>query len=509
MIVTKGATDVSVYYYIRQDASATSPGEPVTGLLFSDIETGGSASYVRQGAVRVDLTLITLASASATHADGGFILVDDTNMPGLYRCDYPDATFVTGVDVVTLQIVVEGTNNAVADPIFVQLTGADLQATTDLGLSNLDATVSSRMAEASIDTTGGTVDSVTLVATTTAVTNQVTADVTSISGDTPAADNLEADYDGTGFTKAASTIGTCTTNTDMRGTDDALLAANINLSSGVVESNLLQMGGVVQSATDLKDFADEGYDPATNKVQGVALVDTTTVNSDMRGTNSALLASDDGSGLVEAGGTGDQLTAIDLPNQTMDITGNITGNLSGSVGSVTAINTTGGAIDDVVLVATTTTNSDMRGTDSALLAVSAPTNFGDLAITVTTGLVSVGTNNDKTGYSISGSITTLDGLNNFDPGSDAVANVTLVATTTTNTDAITVADILTTQMTEAYAADGVAPTLTQSLFLIQQILTDFGITGTTLTVREIDGATTAATLTLDDDTNPTDLTRTT
>ncbi len=63
----------------------TSPGEPVTGLLFSDIETGGSASYARQGAARVDLTLITLASASAAHADGGFILVDDTNMPGLYR----------------------------------------------------------------------------------------------------------------------------------------------------------------------------------------------------------------------------------------------------------------------------------------------------------------------------------------------------------------------------------------------------------------------------------------
>lgn len=62
------------------------------------------------------------------------------------------------------------------------------------------------------------------------------------------------------------------------------------------------------------------------------------------------------------------------------------------------------------LVNTTTTNTDMRGTDSALLAASAPTNFGDLAITVTTGQVTVGTNNDKTGYSISGTLTTLDAL---------------------------------------------------------------------------------------------------
>lgn len=66
---------------------------------------------------------------------------------------------------------------------------------------------------------------------------------------------------------------------------------------------------------------------------------------------------------------------------------------------------------DINLVDTTTTNTDMRGTDSALLASSAPTNFSDLAITVTTGQVTVGTNNDKTGYSISGTKTTLDALN--------------------------------------------------------------------------------------------------
>ena len=49
-------------------------------------------------------------------------------------------------------------------------------------------------------------------------------DVTKISGDSTAAVNLEADYDGTGYNKPASTIGTTTTNTDMRGTDSAALA---------------------------------------------------------------------------------------------------------------------------------------------------------------------------------------------------------------------------------------------------------------------------------------------
>jgi hypothetical protein len=59
---------------------------------------------------------------------------------------------------------------------------------------------------------------------------------------------------------------------------------------GAEDVDMVAIGGDAQSATDLKDFADAGYDPATNKVQGVVLVDTTTTNSDMRGTDSAALA---------------------------------------------------------------------------------------------------------------------------------------------------------------------------------------------------------------------------
>lgn len=196
MIVTAGKTNVSVYYYIVQDASAASPGEPITGLLFSDIETGGSASYVRQGAARVDLTLVTLASASAVHADGGFILVDDTNMPGVYRCDYPDAAFSTGVDEVSLQIVIAAANNAVVAPIKVQILDVDLRNATSAGLSRLDATVTSRLAPTvaarTLDVTvGGTagIDWANIEAPTTAVglsatDIQVAATVTTLTGHT-------------------------------------------------------------------------------------------------------------------------------------------------------------------------------------------------------------------------------------------------------------------------------------------------------------------------------------
>jgi len=105
MIITAGRTSVSIFVYFVDDDSGTSPGEPTTALLFSDIETGGSASTVRQGAARADFTLVTLASASASYTEGGFILVDDTNMPGVYRLDVPDAALITGVDQVVVPVV--------------------------------------------------------------------------------------------------------------------------------------------------------------------------------------------------------------------------------------------------------------------------------------------------------------------------------------------------------------------------------------------------------------------
>jgi hypothetical protein len=72
-----------------------------------------------------------------------------------------------------------------------------------------------------------------------------------------------------------------------------------------------------------------------------------------------------------------------------------------------------------------------------------------------------------------------------------------------------VADILTTALTEAYAADGAAPTLTQAVMLILQHLSESSISSTTKTVKKLDGSTSAATFTLDDATTPTSITRAT
>ncbi len=97
--------------------------------------------------------------------------------------------------------------------------------------------------------------------------------------------------------------------------------------AGVPEIDMTHLEGVAQSVSDLKDFADEGYDPATNKVQGVVLVDTTTTNTDVRGTDNAALASVLGA-LADAAAAGDPTSADTL----MQYMKQIINTLEGTVG---------------------------------------------------------------------------------------------------------------------------------------------------------------------------------
>jgi hypothetical protein len=73
---------------------------------------------------------------------------------------------------------------------------------------------------------------------------------------------------------------------------------------------------------------------------------------------------------------------------------------------------------------------------------------------------------------------------------------------------ISVGDILTTQITESYAANGVVPTLAQALMMLHQRVLEPSKSGLTLTVPDIAGSA-AATFTVDDAENPQTVTRTT
>lgn len=123
-------------------------------------------------------------------------------------------------------------------------------------------------------------------------------------------------------------------------------------------SDLREMGGAAQSATDLKDFADVGYDPATNKVEGVKLTDE---NTDMVGTDSAALAAtalSTAQWTAARAGYLDELNAPNLPADIDTLTARIIGTLAAgthnaqSGDSFARIGVNGASLSNISLPAT-------------------------------------------------------------------------------------------------------------------------------------------------------------
>jgi hypothetical protein len=127
-------------------------------------------------------------------------------------------------------------------------------------------------------------------------------------------------------------------NTDIKLIVNGAASANKNSGGGTHRAN-----GVYGVTFDATDTATVGEMQVSVLVAGALLVfDKFTILEEA--VYDALLAAaapgygvaQTGDSFARIGAAGAGLTAIDLPDQTMNITGNITGNLSGSVGSVTA-----------------------------------------------------------------------------------------------------------------------------------------------------------------------------
>jgi hypothetical protein len=168
MIVTVGAVNVSSYFHLRLAADGTD----ATGLTITNFDL----QYVRSGeapAAKVDAT--ALAATNSAHGDNQAIEIDATDQPGVYRVDWPDAAFATGVPEVILTVKCA---TAFTESLRVQLISAtrglagtalpnaDADAAGGLPISDaggldldarLDAAISSRLASASISLSAGAV----------------------------------------------------------------------------------------------------------------------------------------------------------------------------------------------------------------------------------------------------------------------------------------------------------------------------------------------------------------
>ena len=301
MIVTKDSTDVTSYFHLRLAADGTD----ATGLTVTNMDL----QYCRSGATpaaKVDAS--ALGAANSAHADNSAIEVDATDTPGLYRVDWPDAAFATGVDEVILTVKVA---TAFTESLRVRLISAirGLAGTalpnaaadaagglpiSDAGGLDLDAQIGTDIDAILVDTaeigaagagltninlpnqtmdivgsiTGnlsGSVGSVTGAVG--SVTATVNADVVSISGDSTAADNLETAFDDTAGAVRWTQIVDQGTAQSATGTTLVLRAAAAFADDELIGARIVITGG------------DTGVGQSRLITDYVSTTDTATVSS--------------------------------------------------------------------------------------------------------------------------------------------------------------------------------------------------------------------------------------
>jgi hypothetical protein len=106
-------------------------------------------------------------------------------------------------------------------------------------------------------------------------------------------------------------------------------------------------------------------------------------------------------------------------------------------------------------------------------------------------------------------VTTVANLTNAPTAGDLTATMKASVTAAVPSASTVAAAVSTHQpASETYAADGAVPTLEQLLLMIYSALTQFGVSGTTITCKKLDGSTTSMVFTTDSATAPTERTRT-
>lgn len=278
-------------------------------------------------------------------------------------------------------------------------------------------------------------------------------------------------------------------------------------SGGRVTANVTQVNGTAQTARDLGAQLDAAVSTrmatytqptgfltatfpttvasTTNITAGTITTVTNLTNAPTAGDFTATMKTS-----ITTAATAATPTAAAVTGAVGSVTGNVGGNVVGSVGSVTgAVGSVTGAVGSV------------------------------------TAAVTVGTNNDKTGYALTAAY---DAAKTALPASSYVApDNASIATILTKTDVATstrlasasytipptateISDaVLYTPMTESYNAKGSDASIAQIGYTLLSHLGETAIVDTTKTLYKLDGVTVAKTFTLNSATVPTAITRAT
>ena len=351
-IVKKDSTDVSVTIRVIDSTDGT----PETA--FDHSTTGIDLWYRREGAAKVSITEAALAALTTAHTDGGVEQIGD----GEVRLDLPDAAVATGakhVDVggtATGMVVIGGR---------IRLVDYDPDDSVRMGMTALPNAAADAAGGLPISDAGGLdIDTklANAVPTAAAIVNEW---------------ETQSQADPTGFHVNVKEVnGTAQTAGDIPAlvvTADAAIDVAVadlaNATDGLTALKAV-LDAIPTSNPTAAAIADAVWDETltahvTADSAAVAVKDTLADTNELQG--------DDVPGLIAAldvvvdrveadtqdlqtqiGTAGAGLTNINLPNQTMDITGN----LSGSVGSVTG--TVGGVAGTITTLDALDTAQDTQ-----------------------------------------------------------------------------------------------------------------------------------------------------
>lgn len=205
-----------------------------------------------QAGAATTITLDSSASAIDDYYVGCYVNITNdtpTNARGQARVitDYVGSTKVATVATWGTNPSSSSTFEILATPDWIYRFG-DVLAWNGTAIATPDTagypkvTIKDGTGAGEIALTSGAIDNVTLTATATTVTNQVTANVTAISGDTTAADNAESFFDGTGYAGTNNVIPTVTTITN------GVTLATGAITAAVIATDAIDSDAIAASA---------------------------------------------------------------------------------------------------------------------------------------------------------------------------------------------------------------------------------------------------------------------
>lgn len=343
------------------------------------------------------------------------------------------------------------------------------------------------------------------------------ANAIQISGDSGAADNLELFFDGTGYNAANSTVGnvtlvattttvtngvTVTTNNDKTGyaladaTSDAVIADAVWNAATATYGGAGSYGLLIETDLDAAISSRSSHSAADVWAVGARTITGGTIDTNNDKTGYALSAAGVDAILDEPLAAH---TTADTPGKVLNMLTQDTVTLSTDVALGSII---GQLLDNGTAWSFDRTTDSLeairdRGDAAWITAVgfsthSAADAAGAVWDEAKAGHVAAGSfGEDVQAHSLSTEIAALNDISAAQVNAE-VRDVLVVDT-----------------LADSYAADGAQPTIGQAVLAIKQFLEERSVSGTTVTIKKPNGVTAAMTFTLDDATNPQSITRTT